>query len=251
MNGSSRGRRTLNIVVAILGLILAAPALLLLALAVRLSSSGPVIYSQERVGLERRRRDGDRRSRSRGGPDRRQSDAGGKIFRMHKFRTMYVNGTSNGNGIRNENDNGNGVREKQVWAAKDDPRITSVGRVLRAFRLDELPQLVHVLVGDMNIVGPRPEQPEIFHELRQEIAEYPKRQCVLPGITGLAQVNRGYDRCVEDVRRKLNHDLDYLKTTSVGRDLKIMLKTIPVMLFKKGDLSGRVADDGETKRRLS
>ena len=114
------------------------------------------------------------------------------------------------------------VKEKQVWARQDDPRATSVGRFLRDFRLDEIPQMVHVLVGDMNIVGPRPEQPEIFLELRQEFAEYPKRQCVLPGITGLAQVNRGYDRCVEDVRQKLSLDLEYLETTSVGEDLKII-----------------------------
>ncbi|RPJ41433.1 MAG: sugar transferase [Candidatus Latescibacterota bacterium] len=214
------GRRGMHVAMASLSLILAAPLLLLAAIAVKLSSPGPVIYSQERVGLERRRRRGDRRSRDRRTPDRRESNAGGRVFRMHKFRTMRANG--------------NGDAERQVWATKDDPRITPVGRVLRAFRFDELPQMVNVLLGDMNIVGPRPEQPEIFKKLRQELADYPRRQHVLPGITGLAQVNHGYDRCMEDVQRKLTLDLDYIGRSSPAEDLKIMLKTVPVVLFRKG-----------------
>jgi lipopolysaccharide/colanic/teichoic acid biosynthesis glycosyltransferase len=215
-------RRVLNITVASLFLILATPLLMLAAIAVKLSSPGPVIYSQKRVGLERRRRNGDLRSWGQGETDRRELDAGGKVFRMHKFRTMYANG--------------NGDGEKQVWARKDDPRITPVGRVLRAFRLDEFPQMVNVLLGDMNIVGPRPEQPEIFRKLRREITDYPRRQHVLPGITGLAQVNHRYDRCLEDVERKLSLDLHYIERNSPSEDLKIMLKTIPVILFRRGVL---------------
>jgi lipopolysaccharide/colanic/teichoic acid biosynthesis glycosyltransferase len=124
--------------------------------------------------------------------------------------------------------------ERQVWAQKNDPRVTPLGRILRAFRLDELPQLWNVLRGDMNIVGPRPEQPEIFKELREGIPEYPKRQHVLPGITGWAQVNNGYDQSVEDVERKLGYDLEYLEKRSAGEDVKIMAKTIPVVLGRKG-----------------
>ncbi len=109
-----------------------------------------------------------------------------------------------------------------------------MGRVLRAFRFDELPQLWNVLLGHMNIVGPRPEQPEIFQELRAEIAEYPKRQHVLPGITGWAQINNGYDQTFKDVERKLGYDLEYLKRRSTAEDFKIMAKTLPVVLGRKG-----------------
>jgi lipopolysaccharide/colanic/teichoic acid biosynthesis glycosyltransferase len=204
--------------VAGLSLILASPLFLLIAVAVKLSSPGPVIYTQERVGLDRRRRGRDRRFRPRDGSDRRSGNAGGKVFRMYKFRTMYSE---------------QGEAE-QVWAKKDDPRITPVGRVLRAFRLDELPQLWNVMLGQMNIVGPRPEQPEIFQELRGMISDYPRRQHVLPGITGWAQVNNGYDQTPKDVERKLNYDLEYLEKRSAAEDVKIMAKTIPVVLNRKG-----------------
>jgi lipopolysaccharide/colanic/teichoic acid biosynthesis glycosyltransferase len=122
----------------------------------------------------------------------------------------------------------------QVWAAPDDNRVTRVGRYLRSSRLDELPQLFSVLKGDMNIVGPRPEQPEIFVELRELVEGYQRRQRVLPGITGLAQITLTYDRCVEDVRNKVRCDLDYIRRQSVLEDLKIMLLTLPVMLGRRG-----------------
>jgi lipopolysaccharide/colanic/teichoic acid biosynthesis glycosyltransferase len=138
---------------------------------------------------------------------------------MIKFRTMYVN---------------HDAGQPQVWAKKDDPRITPVGRVLRAFRLDELPQLLNVIRGEMNIVGPRPEQPQIFKELRAEIGRYSSRQRVLPGITGWAQVNNGYDQSFTDVERKLTYDLEYIRRCSPGEDMKIMAKTIPVVLQRKG-----------------
>jgi lipopolysaccharide/colanic/teichoic acid biosynthesis glycosyltransferase len=137
---------------------------------------------------------------------------------MYKFRTMYQDNGENG----------------QVWAQKDDPRITPVGRLLRAYRLDELPQLWNVILGHMNIVGPRPEQPEIFKELRAEISEYPRRQQVLPGITGWAQINNGYDKTFQDVERKLGRDLEYLERRSPAEDVKIMAKTVPVVLSRKG-----------------
>jgi lipopolysaccharide/colanic/teichoic acid biosynthesis glycosyltransferase len=122
----------------------------------------------------------------------------------------------------------------QVWAAKDDPRITMVGRFLRAHRLDELPQLLNVLKGDMNLVGPRPEQPQIFEELRKTIPVYPERQTVRPGITGWAQVNHRYDSSIDDVRKKLYYDLEYVRRRSVTKDVLIMAKTPSVMLFRQG-----------------
>ncbi len=214
-------RRTLNVSVAAFFLILSSPIFLLAAVAVKLSSPGPVFFIQERVGLNQRRRPRDRRVRTRTGEitTRRGSDSGGKMFRMYKFRTMYSGHLDQG---------------EQVWAKKDDPRITPVGRVLRAFRLDELPQIWNVLLGQMNMVGPRPEQPKIFCELRDEIAEYSRRQRVLPGITGLAQIHNGYDQTFKDVERKLGYDLEYLDRCSLREDLRIMAKTIPVMLSRKG-----------------
>jgi lipopolysaccharide/colanic/teichoic acid biosynthesis glycosyltransferase len=211
-------RRALNVSVAAVSLLVISPLLLLIAIAVKLSSPGPVIYKQERIGLDRRRRMGDRRTRRRGTSDRRGGNSGGKVFRMFKFRTMYEDHGENG----------------QVWAQKDDPRITPVGRLLRAYRLDELPQLWNVILGDMNIVGPRPEQPEIFKELREEISDYPRRQQVLPGITGWAQINNGYDKTFKDVERKLGRDLEYLERRSPSEDVKIMAKTVPVVLSRKG-----------------
>jgi lipopolysaccharide/colanic/teichoic acid biosynthesis glycosyltransferase len=109
-----------------------------------------------------------------------------------------------------------------------------VGRFLRAYRLDELPQLFNVLKGDMNVVGPRPEQPEIFKELREKVDGYQHRQRVLPGITGWAQVNHHYDQCVEDVKRKLEYDLDYISRRSPVEDLMIMTRTPVVMVLKQG-----------------
>ena len=211
-------RRILNVFVAGTSMILAFPLFLVIAIAVKLSSPGPVFYRQKRVGLDRRRRSRDRRARDRGALNRRKNCTGGRLFTMYKFRTMY------------ERD----ADSPQVWAQKDDPRITPVGRVLRAFRFDELPQLWNVIRGDMNIVGPRPEQPEIFQELRGEISDYSKRQRVLPGITGWAQINNGYDQTFQDVKRKLGYDLEYLHRRSPVEDFKIMAKTVPVVLGRKG-----------------
>jgi lipopolysaccharide/colanic/teichoic acid biosynthesis glycosyltransferase len=123
---------------------------------------------------------------------------------------------------------------RQVWASADDPRVTPVGRILRQTRLDELPQLFNVLKGDMNIVGPRPEQPAIFEGLRHELQSYRQRQRVLPGITGLAQITLPYDASLNDVKNKVDLDLEYIKRRSVGHDLLIMAKTMPVMVLRKG-----------------
>jgi len=212
---SRQAVRALNVVVAVVGLILTAPLLLAIAILVKLSSPGPVFYVQDRVGLDRRRR-GPSAAPSMG---RRRTDHGGRLFRIYKFRTMV-------------SDSGAG----QVWASKDDPRITAIGHVLRKYRLDELPQLINVLEGDMNIVGPRPEQPKIFQDLRDKVTRYQDRQKVLPGITGWAQVNHAYDQSIEDVRTKVQLDLEYIENRSVSRDLAIMARTVPVMIGKKGSI---------------
>ncbi len=200
-------RRALNVAVAATGIVFAMPLMLVIAALIKLTSPGPVLYTQMRVGLDRRAR------RARPGSGTRGRDVGGSLFRIYKFRTMRV-----------EHD------AAQVWARPGDSRVTPVGRVLRKLRLDELPQLFNVLRGDMNVVGPRPEQPEIFTLLREKIETYSHRQCVLPGITGWAQVNLCYDQTIDDVRKKVAYDLAYIRRASALEDLRIMVRTLPVML---------------------
>jgi lipopolysaccharide/colanic/teichoic acid biosynthesis glycosyltransferase len=203
-----------NVFVAAIGLLLAVPWLVLIAVAIKLTSRGPVVYTQTRVGLDRR---------AGGRPvhiSRRRSDMGGRPFTIYKFRTMATRPPH--------------LRDAEVWAQPDDPRVTPVGRVLRKYRLDELPQLWNVMRGDMNLVGPRPEQPAIFVRLRDQIDGYGARQQVRPGITGWAQVNQDYDQCLEDVKRKVGLDLEYIARRSLATDLKIMALTVPVMVFRKG-----------------
>jgi lipopolysaccharide/colanic/teichoic acid biosynthesis glycosyltransferase len=207
-------RRAINILVALALIAIAAPIMLTIAILVRLTSKGPAIYKQPRVGLDRRHD----RGAGHLNPNR-TIDLGGRIFTIYKFRTMYVSSSP---------------PDLQTWAADNDPRITPFGRVLRSFRLDELPQLFNVLKGDMNIVGPRPEQPQIFADLRDDVRHYPTRQRVLPGITGLAQVSLPYDSDILDVQRKVKLDLEYVRRRSPGEDLLIMAKTMPVMMLRKG-----------------
>jgi lipopolysaccharide/colanic/teichoic acid biosynthesis glycosyltransferase len=204
--------RTLNVVISLVALIVLSPIMLLIAVAIRLTSKGPVLYTQTRVGVDRRWRYASKH-------ERRLYDYGGKLFTMYKFRTMRVNAEADG---------------RAVWASKSDPRVTLIGRFLRSTRLDELPQLWNVLRGHMNIVGPRPERPSIVAELRRHIPEYQQRQRVKPGITGWAQVNQCYDACIDDVRQKVRFDLEYVSRQSMLEDLRIMSMTVPVMLFRKG-----------------
>ena len=198
---------------ALLALLALLPVFVLLAVLIKLTSRGPVFYLQERVGLDRRTPDLARQNH------RRSHDLGGRPFTIYKFRTMHVDAERHSGA---------------VWAAEADPRVTLVGRVLRQYRLDEIPQLLNVLRGEMNIVGPRPERPTIFAELREHIAEYPLRQRAKPGITGLAQISHHYDRSLDDVRTKVSFDLEYIRRQSLREDLRIMLKTLPVVLFRRG-----------------
>jgi lipopolysaccharide/colanic/teichoic acid biosynthesis glycosyltransferase len=206
-------RRAINFVLALVGLVLALPLMLMVAILIRLTSRGPVMYTQVRVGLDRR---GDEPDDSN---HRRQADMGGKPFEIYKFRTMHVNAERNG---------------AAMWAQKHDPRVTWIGRYLRQYRIDELPQLLNVLKGEMNIVGPRPERPTIFADLRENIEVYPLRQRAKPGITGLAQINHHYDACLDDVRKKVGYDLEYISRQSIWEDLRIMFQTVPVILFRRG-----------------
>jgi lipopolysaccharide/colanic/teichoic acid biosynthesis glycosyltransferase len=211
---SDRLSRAMNVTIALLALVLVGPVFIIFAALVKLTSPGPIFYAQARVGIDRRRGRVDPNSY-----DRRARDIGGLPFMIYKFRTMYV---------------GSEGRNGAVWATMGDPRVTPVGRVMRKFRIDELPQLINVIRGDMNIVGPRPERPSIFSRLCVDIAEYPLRQRTRPGITGWAQINQAYDTNLDDVRSKVRLDLEYLERQGLGEDLRIMARTVPVMIFRKG-----------------
>ena len=212
---SEQLNRLVNVVLAATALTLLSPFLLLIALAVRFTSPGPIFYRQTRIGIDRRRKRGGRDVTY----DRRACDLGGQAFSILKFRSMAVDAEG---------------RSGVVWAQKHDPRVTPLGRILRKTRVDELPQLFNVLRGEMNIVGPRPERPSIVARLRREIGEYAFRHRAKPGITGLAQINHSYDASVDDVRVKVRYDLEYLRRQSLVEDARIMLLTIPVMLFRRG-----------------
>jgi lipopolysaccharide/colanic/teichoic acid biosynthesis glycosyltransferase len=203
--------RALNLTIAAIALIVASPVLVLLAIAVKLTSRGPILYAQTRVGLDRRWRS------TLALHERRLEDLGGQVFTIYKFRTMRVDA-----------ERGSGA----VWAQENDPRVTPLGKYMRMLRLDEIPQFWNVLLGDMNIVGPRPERPSIVSRLREDIPEYQTRHRVKPGITGLAQINQNYDACIDDVRSKVRWDLQYISEQSIWVDLSICLRTVPSVLLR-------------------
>ena len=188
-----RLQQMVSITVCLLALPIALPLMGLAAIAIKLTSPGPVFYKQRRVGKD------------------------GHPFAIMKLRTMKHDA---------EKETG------AVWASKNDPRVTPVGRVLRQTRLDELPQLFNVLRGDMSLLGPRPERLRFVEEFKQIMPMYDLRHSVRPGITGWAQVNQGYDTCTEDVFRKLRYDLYYIRNMSLSLDLRIILRTILIMLRK-------------------
>jgi sugar transferase (PEP-CTERM system associated) len=188
-------KRFASIVISIVGLLLSLPLLPFVILAIKLSSPGRVLYSQSRVGRDDR------------------------VFRCYKFRTMRSDA---------EADTG------PTWAADDDPRVTPVGRFLRRTRIDEIPQLINVLKGEMSLVGPRPERPEFVAALNEKIPFYHLRHSVRPGITGWAQILYKYGSSVEDAKEKLRYDLYYIKNRSVGLDLLIFLNTIKIVLVGRG-----------------
>jgi sugar transferase (PEP-CTERM system associated) len=188
-------KRVSSIVIALSALIVLLPILPLIALAIKLTSPGPVIYSQARVGYR------------------------GKAFYCHKFRTMRADAEA---------------KTGAVWAGADDPRITSLGRLLRKIRLDEVPQLWNVLKGEMSFVGPRPERPEFVSLLSESIPYYQLRHIIRPGLTGWAQVRYRYGASIEDAKEKLRYDLYYIKHMSLGLDLLIAFETIKIVLLRRG-----------------
>lgn len=209
-------RRAFDIVAAGLALLVLSPVLALVALLVKIDSPGPVFYSQDRIGINRRRRE--RRGERRAVSGRRSAAEAGEPFRIWKFRTMRQNAEAAG----------------PQWARKDDPRITRVGRVLRKSRLDEVPQFINVLRGEMTLIGPRPERSFFIDVLQNEIPHYSKRLLVKPGITGYAQVHNGYDESIESVRRKVAWDLRYIRSQGLRRDAVILLKTVRTVITGDG-----------------
>ncbi|MFC1498546.1 exopolysaccharide biosynthesis polyprenyl glycosylphosphotransferase [Verrucomicrobiota bacterium] len=188
-----RSKRLLDIIMSVFALILFLPIGLLIAVLIKIGAPrSPVFYSQMRVGRF------------------------GDVFRIYKFRTMQ-SGAEDVSG--------------PVWAEKNDSRITGIGRVLRRFRLDEIPQFLNILNGDMSIVGPRPERPEIAAELEKEISFYHERANILPGLTGWAQIRYPYGDSLQDAACKLEYDLYYIKNMSLSLDLQIILSTLRIVLF--------------------
>ncbi len=188
-------KRSLDILVSAFGILVSLPVMPVVALAVRLDSKGPVIFKQARVGMR------------------------GRTFNMMKFRTMVQDAEA---------------KTGPVWAKEHDPRITRVGKFLRKTHLDELPQLFNVIKGEMSIVGPRPERPYFVSEFRRIIPHYDRRLCAKPGITGLAQVKRGYDETLADVKRKVKYDLLYIQKMCPLLDFKVLAMTVGAVLLRTG-----------------
>ncbi|HUL42835.1 MAG TPA: sugar transferase [Bacteroidota bacterium] len=188
-------KRMMDIIVSFVILFIGLPFWILVAVLIRINSKGPVFYLQERVGKDER------------------------VFRIVKFRSMNEGAES---------------QSGPVWANRRDPRVTAVGKILRRIRIDEIPQLINVLDGDMSLVGPRPERPFFVEQLAKEIPLYKRRLKVRPGITGWAQVKHKYDESIDDVRKKVQYDLFYIENISLRMDLKILLNTISVVLLGKG-----------------
>jgi lipopolysaccharide/colanic/teichoic acid biosynthesis glycosyltransferase len=188
-------KRALDVIGAAAGLVVGLPVIVAVAAAIKCTSRGPVVYSQERVGRF------------------------GDLFKIYKFRTMRVDAEAEG----------------PVWAAgNEDPRLTRVGGFLRRTHLDELPQLFNVFRGDMSLVGPRPERPQFVTTLHGAIPSYDERLLVKPGMTGLAQVHYHYDASLADVRKKLRYDLLYVKRMCLMLDMQILAWTFLVVGTGKG-----------------
>ena len=188
-------KRVIDIVISVVSLIVLSPALCLLGLFIKVDSPGPIFHKQERVGLR------------------------GKKFTLVKFRSMVSDAEKH---------------TGPVWAGRNDTRITRVGRIIRPFRIDEWPQIINVLRGEMSFVGPRPERPAFVENLRNRIPFYGLRLTVHPGITGWAQVKHNYDQSVDDVKKKLEFDLEYINNMSLRMDMKIFLKTVLTVMKREG-----------------
>jgi lipopolysaccharide/colanic/teichoic acid biosynthesis glycosyltransferase len=222
---SDRLKRAFDITFASIALFLLSPIILITAILIKLESRGPVFFKQERIGINRRTND--RRNNpafSYGGAerrnkfDRRKEINLGKPFNIYKLRTMVDDAENSG----------------PTFASKGDPRITRIGNIMRRSRLDEVPQFLNVIKGDMSIVGPRPERSFFINKIRQDVPEFPLRLKVKPGITGLAQVENGYAKSLDMMSEKLYFDLKYISEVSILQELKILFKTVYVVISGKG-----------------
>jgi sugar transferase (PEP-CTERM system associated) len=189
-----RVRRLLDITLSSIGLFLSLPIMLLAAIAIKLDSRGPILYRQTRVGQHNRH------------------------FTIMKFRSMRVDAESGG----------------AVWAEEDDPRVTRIGRLIRKLRIDELPQFVNIIRGEMSFIGPRPERPEFVSLLEREIPYYSQRHLIKPGLTGWAQIRYPYCASIEDAVQKLQYDLYYLKNQSALLDVVTLFETVRIVIFGRG-----------------
>ena len=206
-------QRLLDLVVAVPALALFGVLLPLLAVIIKLDSRGPVFYRQERIGVNRRRA-----RLMHLGYDRRKAVTPGRPFRVWKLRTMGTDAEKDG----------------PTWAKQNDVRVTRVGHWLRQYRFDEVPQFWNVLRGEMSVVGPRPERLCFINQFEQDVICYRDRLLVRPGITGLAQVENGYDTDLDSVRRKVALDRSYVRSAGLGTDLRILMRTVGVVLRGSG-----------------
>ena len=226
--GARIRKRMVDVVGASFLLLVTSPVMVLFAILVKVTSPGPLIYKQLRIGMNLRTKPkSDRRQTDAGPPngeerrikeDRRQKQNFGRPFVLYKFRSMRIDAEANGAQL----------------ASRNDPRVTRVGRLMRLTRIDELPQLINVLKGDMSLVGPRPERPFFIEQLSDQIPNYLNRLGLKPGVTGVAQVLNGYDNDIESFRRKVAYDLVYLQNCCLWNDLKILMRTIWVVISGHG-----------------
>lgn len=184
-------KRVIDIVISLLGIVFSFPILLISSILIKIDSKGPILYTQKRVGLE------------------------GKIFTIYKLRSMRTDAEANG----------------PKWADVNDERVTKVGKVLRQYRIDELPQFINIIKGEMSVVGPRPERPEFTFLFENQISGFLERLKVKPGLTGLAQVNGGYELTPS---QKLEFDIEYIEKMSIALDIKIITRTALIILFRDG-----------------
>ena len=191
-------KRISDLIISLIILIVTFPLNILVSIFIKLDSKGPILFKQDRIGMNN------------------------KVFRIYKFRSMYQDAEKN---------------TGPVWSIKDDPRVTRVGRIMRQLRFDEIPQFFNVLKGEMSLVGPRPERPYFVDMLAEQLPYYRRRLKVRPGITGWAQVKHKYDESIEDVKVKLRYDLFYIENMSLRMDIKILARTILVVIFGKGHYS--------------
>jgi len=215
-------KRAIAVMGAVVCITLTAPFFVILPILIKLDSPGPIFYKQIRVGHNRRK--GERRQAGvsnlgRSERDRRRDNLKGRPFSVIKFRTMVADAER---------------KCGPIWATPNDPRITHLGKILRKTRLDEIPQFINILQGDMSLVGPRPERPKFVLEFCSQVENYDRRLAVRPGLTGLAQIENGYDSSMASVVRKVHYDLHYIQHWSLWQDIKIMLKTVGVVVTGKG-----------------